>query len=97
MSIDFALERIRGLEPDADSEVYLIEIAWLYDRIVRSGSTVPVIDLAYELVMPIDFVADCVSTAMDMRFICLPKKGSNGGLISQKALRRLKQVGNHMC
>ena len=97
MSLDFALERIRGLEPDADSEEYLIEIAWLYDRIVRSGSTVPVIDLAYELVMPLEFVADCVSTAMDMRFICLPKKGSNGGLISQKALRRLKQVGNHMC
>jgi len=97
MSLDFALERIRGLEPDADSEEYLIEIAWLYDRIVRSGSTVPVIDLSYELVMPIDFVADCVSTAMDMRFIYLPKKGSNGGLISQKALRRLKQVGNHMC
>ena len=53
------------------------------------------VDLAYELVMPLEFVASCVSNAMDMRFICLPKKGSNGGLISQKALRRLKQIGNH--
>ena len=56
MAIDFALERIRRLEPDADSEDYLIGIAWLYDRIVRSGSTVPVIDLSYELVMPLEFV-----------------------------------------
>ena len=95
MKFDFALERIRGLEPDANSEEYLIEIAWLYDRVVRSGSTVPVIDLAYELVMPIDFVSDCVSTAMEARLICAPKKGSNGGLISKKALRKLKQVGNH--
>jgi hypothetical protein len=95
VKFDFALERIRGLEPDANSEEYLIEIAWLYDRVVRSGSTVPVIDLAYELVMPIDFVADCVSTAMEARLICAPKKGSNGGLISKKALRKLKQVGNH--
>jgi len=87
MNIDFALERIRGLEPDANSEEYLVEIAWLYDRVVRSGSTVPVIDLAYELVMPIDFV--------EARLICAPKKGSNGGLISKKALRKLKQVGNH--
>lgn len=95
MKIDFALERIRGLQPDSNSEEFLLEIAWLYDRIVRAGSTVPVVDLAYELVMPLEFVGECVSTAMDLRFICLPKKGSNGGLISQKALRRLKQIGNH--
>ena len=96
MMIDFALERIRTLNPDSCNEEFLLEIAWLYDRVVRAGSTVPVVDLAYELVMPLEFVGECVSTAMDMQFICLPKRGSNGGLISKKALRRLKQIGKHV-
>ena len=89
--MDFALERIRSLEPDDSSEEYLLEIAWLYDRIVQTGSKVPVVDLSYELVMPLDFVADCVSLAMENGLICLPKKGSNGGRISKRALRKLKQ------
>ena len=45
MKIDFALERIRGLQPDSSSEEFLLEIAWLYDRIVRAGSTVPVVEV----------------------------------------------------
>ena len=90
-NIDFALERIRSLTPDLDSEEYLLEIAWMYDRVVQSGSLVPVVDLSYELVLPLDFVADCVSTAMEARFIYTPKKGANGGRISKKALRKLKQ------
>ena len=89
--MDFALERIRSLEPDIESEEYLLEIAWMYDRVVQSGSLVPVVDLSYELVLPFDFVAECVSTAMEERLICLPKKGSNGGRISKRALRKLKQ------
>jgi len=92
---DFALERIRTLEPDSSSEEYLLEISWLYNRVVQSGSDEPVIDLAYELVMPKDFVGECVSTAMEMGLINTPKKNSNGGEISQKALRKLKQVGKH--
>lgn len=90
-NIDFALERIRSLTPDLESEEYLLEIAWMYDRVVQSGSLVPVVDLSYELVLPLNFVADCVSTAMEERLIYTPKKGSNGGRISKKALRKLKQ------
>ena len=56
--MDFALERIRSLEPDIESEEYLLEIAWMYDRVVQSGSLVPVVDLSYELVLPLDFVAE---------------------------------------
>ena len=93
--IDFALERIRTLVPSWESEEYLLEIAWLYNRVVLSGSPIPVIDLAYELVQPQDFIGECVSTAMESGFITTPKRGSNGGLISQKALRRLKQLGKH--
>ena len=52
-NIDFALERIRSLEPDIESEEYLLEIAWMYDRVVQSGSLVPVVDLSYELVLPL--------------------------------------------
>jgi len=87
--IDFALERIRGLKPDSQSIEYLLEIAWLYDRIVQAGSQEPVIDLSYELVLPIEFVAECVRKAMDMRLIKIPAKRSNGGRISLQALRKL--------
>ena len=89
---DFALERIRSMVADVEDDAYLLEIAWLYNRIVLSGSTEPVIDLSYELVMPKEFVGLCVSTAMDSGFIKLPAKGSNGGVISKKALRKLKQL-----
>ena len=79
MKIDFALERIRGLRPDSSSEEFLLEIAWLYDRIVQAGSTVPVVDLAYQLVILLDFVWEWVSTALDLRFICLPNKARMAG------------------
>lgn len=80
------------MQPDIENEAYLLEIAWLYNRIVLSGSTVPVIDLAYELVMPVEFVGACVSTAMEIGYIKLPARGSNGGVISKRALRKLKQI-----
>ncbi|CAN2175085.1 hypothetical protein MCEMZLE2_00145 [Candidatus Nanopelagicaceae bacterium] len=90
---DFALERIRALKPSSEDDEYLLEISWLYDRIVKTGSAIPVIDLAYELVLSEDFIGECVSTAMEVGFIKTPKRGSNGGEISQKALRLLKQTG----
>jgi hypothetical protein len=93
VTIDFALERIKSLNQDSESEEYLLEISWLYNRIVENGSAEPVIDLAFELVMPKDFVGECVSNAMEMGLIKAPKKNSNGGLISQKALRKLRQIG----
>jgi hypothetical protein len=93
--IDFALERIKSLSPDSEDETYLLEISWLYDRIVKSGSIIPVIDLAYELVLPEHFIGECVSTAMELGLLKTPKRGTNGGEISQKALRKLKQLGNH--
>lgn len=71
--LDVSLERIRTLEPSIVSLDYLLEVAWLYDRIVQAGSKVPVIDLAYELVLSEDFVANCVREAMDKRLICVPK------------------------
>ena len=91
--IDFALERIKTLTPNPDDQAYLLEITWLYNRIVLAGSPEPVIDLAYELVMPVEFIGLCVCNAMEIGFIKLPAKGSNGGLISQKALRALRLKG----
>ena len=93
--MDFALERARTLTPDSDSEEYLLEIAWLYNRVVLTGSQIPVIDLAYELVLPEEFIGECVSTAMDIGFLTAPKRGTFGGKITPNALRKLKQVGKH--
>jgi hypothetical protein len=94
--MDFALERARNLAPDSDSDEYLLEIAWLYNRLVLTGSQIPVIDLAYELVLPEEFIGECVSTAMEIGFLTPPKRGTFGGKITQEALRELRQVGKHM-
>ena len=83
------------MTPDSDNWDYLLEISWLYDRIVKSGSQIPVIDLAYELVLAEDFVGECVTTAMDEGLLTNPKRGTFGGKITPKALRRLRQVGKH--
>jgi predicted DNA-binding transcriptional regulator len=93
--MDFSLERARTLQPDADSEAWLLEIAWLYNRVVETGSQIPVIDLAYELVLSEEFVGECVSCAMELGFLTAPKRGTFGGVITPKALRKLKQVGKH--
>ena len=91
--MDFALERARSLAPDSDSDEYLLEIAWLYNRVVLTGSQLPVIDLAYELVLTEEFIGECVSTAMEIGFLTTPKRGTFGGKITPKALRELRQVG----
>ena len=93
--MDFALERALTLTPDSDNEEYLLGIAWLYNRVVLTGSHIPVIDLAYELVLPEEFIGECVSTAMDTGFLTTPKRGTFGGKITPKALRKLKQIGKH--
>ena len=93
--MDFALERARSMTPDSDDWDYLLEISWLYDRIVKSGSQIPVIDLAYELVLAEEFVGECVTTAMDEGLLTNPKRGTFGGNITPKALRKLRQVGRH--
>jgi hypothetical protein len=91
--MDFALERARNLAPDSDSDEYLLEIAWRYDRIVKSGSHIPVIDLAYELVLAEEFIGECVTTAMDEGLLTNPKRERFGGTLTPKALKMLKQVG----
>ena len=63
--------------------------------ILGTDAQIPVIDLAYELVLPEEFIGECVSTAMDIGFLTAPKRGTFGGKITPKALRKLKQVGKH--
>ena len=93
--MDFALERARTLAPDCNDEQYLLEISWLYNRPVLTGTQTPILDLAYELVLSQDFIGECVTTAMDLGLITNPKRGTFGGKITPKALRKLKQVGKH--
>ncbi len=50
--MDFSIERARTLKPDVDSEEWLLEIAWLYNRIVEclpSGSEIPWFFFKYPL------------------------------------------------
>jgi hypothetical protein len=83
------------MTPDSDDWDYLLEISWIYDHIVKSGSQIPMIDLAYELVLAEEFAGGCVSTAIENGLLANSKRGSYGGTITPKALMMLKQVGKH--
>jgi hypothetical protein len=58
-----------------------------------TGSQIPVIDLAYELVLSKEFVGECVTYSMELGFLTNPKPGTFGGCITPEALLELKQVG----
>ena len=92
---DFSLERAKMLYPDLDSDELTLEIAFLYDRKVKEGSQVPVLDLAKELEWAPEEVGDVVLTAMDYKYLTNPKRGVIGATITNKALRKLKLVGKH--
>jgi len=81
------------MTPDSDDRDYFLAISWLYDRIVKSGSQIPVIDLAYELVLAEEFVGECVTTVRDEGLLTNPEHESVGGMITPKVLKMLKQVG----
>ena len=76
--MDFSLERIRTLESDSDDEQYLLEISWLYNRIVLTGSQIPVIELAYELFLSKEFIRECVTYSIELGFRTNPKRGTFG-------------------
>jgi hypothetical protein len=91
--IDFSIERAKMLYPDLDNNDLILEIAFLYDRTVKAGSQVPVIDLAKELDWAPEEVGDLVLSAMDLKYLTNPKRGVIGALITNKALKQLKLFG----
>jgi hypothetical protein len=65
----------------------------IYNVSIQTGSHIPTNYLAYKLVLPEEFIGECVSTAMDIGFLTAPKRGTFGGKITPIALWKLKQVG----
>jgi hypothetical protein len=93
--IDFSLERAKMLYPDLYNDDLILEIAFLYDRTVKEGSQVPVLDLAKELDWAPEEVGEVVLAAMDYKYLTNPKRGVIGAAITNKALRKLKLFGKH--
>ena len=92
---DFSIERTKMLYPDLDNDELILEIAFLYDRKVKEGSQIPIIDLAKELDWAPEEVGEVVLHAMDCKYLTNPKRGVIGATITNKALRKLKLVGKH--
>jgi|UniRef100_UPI00404B88CE hypothetical protein len=92
---DFSLERAKMLYPDLYNDDLILEISFLYDRTVKAGSQVPVMDLAKELDWAPEEVGEVVLTAMDYKYLTNPKRGVVGATITNKALRKLKLFGKH--
>ncbi len=90
--IEFSVSRLRILwGGDWDQPEFLAEVAYLYDQIVRTGTHEPIIDMGMKLIIPFEEVGEAVSNAMAWRYLTAPKRGSNGGEITNKARKVLGQ------
>jgi hypothetical protein len=92
--MDFTIERIKMLADRAlsDNEL-LMEIAYLYNREVKSDSEQPIKKLASILNWDISTVAKCVSNAIEEQFLVRNREDKGTWKISVKALRALHLRG----
>ena len=92
--MDFTLERIKFLEDRALSDrELLIEIAYLYDREIKSDSEQPIKKLANILSWEIQTVAECIQNAIEEQFLVRNREEKGTWKISVKALRALHLRG----
>ena len=90
--IEFSISRLRILwDVDREDPEFFAEVAYLYDQIVQTGSHEPIIDMGMKLEIPFADVGHVVSQAMEATYISTPKRGSYGGLITNKARKVLGQ------
>ena len=92
--MDFTLERIKMLADHAlnDNDL-LIEIAYLYNREIKTDSEQPIKKLASILDWEISTVANCVSNAIEEQFLVRNREDKGTWKISVKALRALHLRG----
>ena len=90
--IEFSVSRLRQIwDMDRDQPEFLAEIAYLYDQIVQTDTHEPIIEMGMKLMIPFEEVGAAVSNAMDWKYLTEPKRGSNGGAITNKARKVLGQ------
>ena len=92
--MDFTLERIKMLADRAlsDNEL-LMEIAYLYNREIKTDSEQPIKKLASILEWDISTVAMCVTNAIEEQFLVRNRDDKGTWKISIKALRALHLKG----
>jgi hypothetical protein len=90
--IEFSISRLRQIwDMDRDQPEFLAEVAYLYDQIVQTGTHEPIIEMGMKLMIPFEEVGTAVSSAMEWKYLTPPKRGSNGGTITNKARKVLGQ------
>lgn len=90
--IEFSVSRLRQIwDMDRDQPEFLAEVAYLYDQIVQTGTHEPIIEMGMKLMIPFEEVGAAVSNAMEWKYLTAPKRGSNGGTITNKARKVLGQ------
>jgi hypothetical protein len=90
--IEFSVSRLRQIwDMDRDQPEFLAEVAYLYDQIVQTGTHEPIIEMGMKLMIPFEEVGAAVSNAMEWKYLTAPKRGSNGGAITNKARKVLGQ------
>lgn len=90
--IEFSVSRLRQIwDMDRDQPEFLAEVAYLYDQIVQTGTHEPIIEMGMKLMISFEEVGAAVSNTMAWGYLKEPKRGSNGGTITNKARKVLGQ------
>jgi hypothetical protein len=92
--VDFTLERINLLtDRSTDDSELLLEIAYLYNREIKSDSEQPIRKLAIILDWEIQKVAECVQNAIETQYLIRNRDKEGTWKVSMKALRAMHLKG----
>ena len=85
--VDLGFVRARKQAEKNSEEEYLSSVAFIYDSFVKAGSQKPVIEVATELGWTVEEAGAAIVSAMECRYLTIPKKNTFGGVITVKGLK----------
>jgi hypothetical protein len=89
--IDLGFASARKQAEKNSEEEYLSSVAFIYDSFVKSGSQKPVIEVATELGWTVEEAGAAIVSAMECRYLTIPKKNASRGAITVKGLKALEK------
>lgn len=92
--VDLGFVRARKRAEKNSEEEYLSSVAFIYDSFVKAGSQKPVIEVATELGWTVEEAGAAIVSAMECRYLTIPKKNTSGGVITVKGLKAIEKHKN---
>jgi len=75
----------------------MIRVAWLYNYVANTGTNTPVYELARLMECSVEEAAELVERCLDLRLLCMPKRGNNRCELSVMAVKMIErmEIGRH--